>query len=169
MNNNEIDIYCDMQKSKLNTKRYLCKHCGQTISEEEFDNNSIPMCSNKLEMASLREDIPQVKLKSIKFIDAGGNEIQKQTNKAPAISHDWWNYNTNQAVKTQEQNQNNTQEKQQPQTATTEQISERMNICQSCEFFKDNTCLKCGCSLSRDKNYKNKLYHAEAKCPVGKW
>lgn len=164
--NNEIDIYCDMQKSKLNTERYLCKHCGQTISEEEFNSNSIPMCYNKLEMAALREDIPQVKLKSIKFIDAGGNEIKKEITKPPAISHDWWNYNTNQAVK---QTQKKPEEQKPYIAATTEKISERMNVCESCEFFKENVCLKCGCSLSREKNYKNKLYNADAKCPIGKW
>lgn len=50
-----------------------------------------------------------------------------------------------------------------------EQIDDRMNICQTCPFFQDNTCLQCGCALSRDRNYKNKLYFADQACPIGKW
>lgn len=42
---------------------------------------------------------------------------------------------------------------------------ERINICQSCEFFVKATrqCKKCGCFM----DMKTKLLNAE--CPVGKW
>lgn len=52
---------------------------------------------------------------------------------------------------------------------TDEQIHYRYNICTQCEFFKNNTCTKCGCNLVREKIYMNKLAWADQSCPVGKW
>lgn len=49
------------------------------------------------------------------------------------------------------------------------QIDERLSICQTCEYFQNNTCLKCGCSLSRDQVFINKLYWPDQSCPIGKW
>jgi hypothetical protein len=50
-----------------------------------------------------------------------------------------------------------------------EQIYERLAICNSFEFYENNTCLKCGCALSREKNFMNKLYWPDKSCPIGKW
>jgi hypothetical protein len=49
------------------------------------------------------------------------------------------------------------------------QIDSRLEICNGCEFYQNNTCLKCGCSLSRDKTFMNKLYWTDQSCPIGKW
>lgn len=178
--NQELDIYCNMIPSKLNPERYLCQDCGQSISKEDFDNNNRTMCYNKLEMAALREDIPQVRLKSIKFLDKNDNEIQKVETRQPiGIAVDWWNYNPNSNIQTQKEitelplhSHNDTKittQNSAPAEATEEEVNRRMDICQGCEFFKNNMCLKCGCALSREQNYHNKLYNANAKCPVGKW
>lgn len=50
-----------------------------------------------------------------------------------------------------------------------EQIIKRHDICRGCEFFKDDTCEKCGCPLSRNQQYVSKLAWADQECPVGKW
>lgn len=52
---------------------------------------------------------------------------------------------------------------------TEEQIIERHNICLKCEYFKDDTCSKCGCPLIRTKQFVSKLAWADQECPVGKW
>ena len=41
----------------------------------------------------------------------------------------------------------------------------RLNICKSCEFYRERTnqCKKCGCFMK----LKTKLEHA--RCPIGKW
>jgi len=52
---------------------------------------------------------------------------------------------------------------------TEEQIIERHNICVKCEYFKDDTCSKCGCPLIRTKQFVSKLAWADQECPVGKW
>ena len=50
-----------------------------------------------------------------------------------------------------------------------EDIDKRLSICHACEFYQNNTCLKCGCSLSRDRVFMNKLYWPDQSCPMGKW
>ena len=51
------------------------------------------------------------------------------------------------------------------------QILDRYAICEACEEFdpKGSQCLVCGCSLSKKKNFMNKLAWADQKCPIGKW
>lgn len=53
--------------------------------------------------------------------------------------------------------------------ASDEEILRRHDICQGCEFFKDNACAKCGCPVVRTKKYVSKLSWADSECPVGKW
>lgn len=50
-----------------------------------------------------------------------------------------------------------------------ERIQIRYNTCQQCEFFKDNSCEKCGCTVIRDRNYLNKLAVKSEHCPIDKW
>ena len=53
--------------------------------------------------------------------------------------------------------------------ASDEEIIRRHDICQACEFFRDNACQKCGCPIVRAKQYVSKLSWADSECPVGKW
>lgn len=57
----------------------------------------------------------------------------------------------------------------QAELCSTAEIETRHNICSSCEFFKNNTCDKCGCLLNKDKIYMNKLAIKTQSCPIGKW
>lgn len=50
-----------------------------------------------------------------------------------------------------------------------DQIKDRMNICKTCEHFQNNSCNLCGCTITRDKNYHNKLANKQASCPAQKW
>jgi hypothetical protein len=50
-----------------------------------------------------------------------------------------------------------------------QQIEDRFAVCNSCEFYKNNTCEKCGCYLVRDQIYMNKLAWKDQSCPIGKW
>jgi hypothetical protein len=50
-----------------------------------------------------------------------------------------------------------------PFLATPEKSYARLEICKTCEFFKDTRCLKCGC-------YMEKKAHLEmSQCPINKW
>lgn len=50
-----------------------------------------------------------------------------------------------------------------------DEIEHRFAICASCEYYKNNTCEKCGCYLVRDQVYMNKLAWKDQECPLGKW
>lgn len=49
------------------------------------------------------------------------------------------------------------------------EIERRFKICNSCEFFKNNSCSQCGCPINRHKAYISKLSWDSEKCPVNKW
>ena len=48
-------------------------------------------------------------------------------------------------------------------------IEQRYAICKSCEFFQNNSCNKCGCDITKDRNYLNKLASKNESCPISKW
>lgn len=52
---------------------------------------------------------------------------------------------------------------------TEEEMDARLEICKGCPFFEErnnkSSCMKCGCPLSRDKIYRNKLYWKHESCP----
>lgn len=52
---------------------------------------------------------------------------------------------------------------------TYDQIEKRFTVCQNCEFFKNNTCSKCDCIITRNLNYSNKLFYKDQECPESKW
>lgn len=54
-------------------------------------------------------------------------------------------------------------------TCTDEEILRRHDICLACEFYKNNSCSKCGCPVYRDKKFISKLAWADQSCPAGKW
>ena len=49
-----------------------------------------------------------------------------------------------------------------------EEINRRHSICEGCEFFSNNSCTECGCYLSRDRGYMNKLAMKDQSCPLNK-
>lgn len=54
-------------------------------------------------------------------------------------------------------------------TCSDDEIARRHDICTGCEFFKDNSCIQCGCPVVRDRKFISKLAWADQSCPVGKW
>lgn len=55
------------------------------------------------------------------------------------------------------------------ETCSEEVTISRYNICQSCEFLHNHTCNKCGCIVSRDKQFASKLIMKNEHCPIGRW
>lgn len=50
-----------------------------------------------------------------------------------------------------------------PFLSTPEKAKARLDICSTCEFLKENRCLKCGCFMDK------KVHIESAQCPVNKW
>lgn len=50
-------------------------------------------------------------------------------------------------------------------------IQQRYSICESCEFIskEKNQCLQCGCNISKEQIFMNKLAWHDQKCPLNKW
>ncbi len=50
------------------------------------------------------------------------------------------------------------------------QIDERLAICQACEYYVDEGCVKCGCKVSSRKSQLiSKLAWRSSECPEKKW
>lgn len=49
------------------------------------------------------------------------------------------------------------------------EIEQRYNICSGCDYFKHNSCEKCGCNIVKDRNYLNKIAVKKEQCPIGLW
>lgn len=52
-----------------------------------------------------------------------------------------------------------------------EEIEKRFSVCMGCEMVHPNKteCLECGCYISQQKKFLNKLAWQDQKCPIGKW
>lgn len=146
----ELNIYCEYTKDN-NSNLFQCVHCHRVVGEHNRAGNICPVLIDKE-----AKNNGVVKLVETKIVSQEtGEEIS-----------DWWDTTVSPYVPEQSVPQNDPGHRKQ---CTKEQIEERMNICQSCPFYENNTCLKCGCSLSRDQVYMNKLNWADQSCPIGKW
>lgn len=158
-------MYCDFKdtgKVFKNKKIYRCSQCGLTISLEHPDAKIIcfPFAREVLGR-SMSEDtsnpIPQdLIVNNDKEADV---LIQKMYQNDKILG-------PNPTTKTDDKIQHSISD---PAMCTQEQIEERLAICNKCDYYKNDSCLLCGCAIVREKNYKNKLANANAQCPDGRW
>jgi len=155
-----IDMRCKFTRSKLNGNLYVCENCKTVVSSSSMTENQL--CPVLLDKYANDPNYPQIRLDKIQIEDQDGNVLQTVgSDKA----NDWWTAQQQDVVTRTNINQVPSDRKQ----CSQEQIDSRLAICQGCEFYENNSCLKCGCTLNRDKNYMNKLLWADQSCPVGKW
>jgi hypothetical protein len=50
-----------------------------------------------------------------------------------------------------------------------EDVAKLMNICNSCEQYKEGVCKLCGCYVNDGSSWTNKLRRDNEHCPLGKW
>lgn len=151
--------YCDLEplNQEFNKKPlYKCKVCGLTLGLE--DSNAKILCFKKM------EDL-HTKINSMNNL-----------NNLPQPKH----YTSDQALeadilasilenKTTDSNTHNDIDTSEHNLCSESEIESRLQICNSCEHYKNNSCLLCGCVVVREANYKNKLAHKDQKCPIDKW
>jgi hypothetical protein len=183
MSDLEPSIFCDFQQSKVNSNLYICKYCNtvMNIKDKKFGQNLI--CSYRLDRVAMDPRFDQVKLVKTTVETTEGEKIAEYDHnpeliKQSKILDEWWfgsileQQNTiahiNQKNKISSDSIN-FQTSNNANHCTQDQIDNRLSICETCEFYKNNTCLKCGCSLSRERNFMNKLYWKDKSCPIGKW
>lgn len=137
-------ILCEFIISPLNTKLLYCKHCNRAIPAENYNQKSF--CPTLVSKQS-EQNNSGVKLIAKQTV----NDIEQLKQLIPNIDRSILREQTPE------------------QTCSQKQIDERLAICKGCEFYQDNSCLQCGCILSRERNYMNKLYRADQSCPIDKW
>ena len=56
-------------------------------------------------------------------------------------------------------------------TCTQDQIDGRLSICEACPYFNGQLCThaSCGCNVSAEPKFLNKLAWADQHCPMGRW
>lgn len=164
MSNLSYCTFVDTGKTFNNKKVYRCSYCNTQLALENPNTNII--CFKK------HNEI-------INYIDNMGKDPRNTTLNLHAesdahfkslIEKELEKSKINPADLTQtEQTEQMEQPKQQDLLCSKEQIDYRLKICNTCQHFKDNSCLLCGCVVVRDKNFNNKLAHKNHSCPINKW
>lgn len=143
-------------------KVYKCKYCGIQLA---MDNPSTKvMCfAKKRELEELLNPHAPKPIDGIKNPDKIMEIAMQQVLDKGNITEE--TFNTQNMVlehqKRMAEHENN--------MCSKEQIDARMAVCQKCEYFKENSCLLCGCNVVRERNYNNKLAKKDQHCPIFKW
>lgn len=151
-------LYCDLVdtgKVFNNKKVYKCQRCELEAGLENPDAKILCFAkSTELHKSNMTEINNLVK-------EAYDNDKEMQS---------WENFHDadNQIVR-QQMNTDNPVDYHQPEQATDEQIDNRMDICNTCEYYKDDACTLCGCRVVRGTVHQNKLADKNASCPDGRW
>lgn len=154
--------YCDLKSlnSYYNNKPlYKCDYCGLTVALDNADTKIL--CFKKMEDISSaihnnHTGNSTTNIFHVKQNDSLGESVLSKIQEDSKIQ--------------EEENIKKIQDSNNPDNlCSSEQIDNRLAICNTCEYFQNNSCLLCGCTVIREANYQNKLAHKDQKCPVGKW
>jgi hypothetical protein len=154
--------YCDLKPLHTffnNKSLYQCNYCGLTVALD--DPNTEILCFKKMEDISrvIHNLHTENNTTSIFHVDVNSSLGDTVLTK---IQQDTEKLEKEEIQKYQELNNPNN-------LCSSEQIEQRLAICNTCEYFKNNSCLLCGCTIVREANYQNKLAHKDQKCPADKW
>jgi hypothetical protein len=153
-------MYCEFQDTNKvfnNKKIYKCKNCGLEVC---LENPSINMLCFKHSKDLFNE------------FGAGHNMKINENNKLLKSEKDTAEYikeQFKQSIAQEFEIDKKLVKRPKEQLCTDEEIQERLSICNKCNYYKDNSCMLCGCVVVREKNYMNKLANKQAKCPDNRW
>jgi hypothetical protein len=150
----DSDPYCNLVDTNtiFNNKHvYKCNYCGIALGLDDI--NTKMFCFKKIQDYSI--------------------SIKKNTNPSSVVSP--IDLSENQSMqdvildKLVESSKNDMNNDNSENLCSEQEIESRLSICKKCEYYKDNSCLLCGCQIVRESNYMNKLAHKNQKCPADKW
>lgn len=157
-----MHMYCEFEDTHTlynDKKIYSCIYCGIKLLLEDPNNAKILCFAKRDELNRLIDPTK----KSINGLD--DSNIQQSAIKMALEKNSDQSVNMNsidsmvQSIKDKKENN----------LCSEEQINSRLEICKSCEYYKDNSCMLCGCVIVRESNYTNKLAHKDQHCPIMKW
>jgi len=153
-----MNFFCefvDTETTFKGKKIYQCKYCNIKLTLENPDTRVL--CFKKqTELETLLNPHLDPPIDNIKSVDDIMTIAQQSLYEKGPITEDTFNA----SAETKDPSEN---------LCSKEQIDYRMSICQTCEYFKENSCLLCGCNIVREKNYNNKLAQKNQHCPILKW
>lgn len=150
-------MYCNFEytgKEFNHKKVYKCRECGITLGLE--DPNIKVLCFKQQQ----------------KLADLTYEQLNKEPpmNKELSADTDLRKFAEHELIKKSFEARAEQEKENAPENlCSKEEINARLAICDSCEHYKENTCMLCGCRVVREANYQNKLAHRHASCPINKW
>lgn len=169
------NIYCDLKPTgSFFSKKalYKCDTCGLTVALE--DPNVKMTCFKKTEnIYNVIHAINNGTSSNIEHYAGNINDIKDSTlkdnllNKLQIESKKIEEDRKIQQDKQYQQEQEN--HNREENLCSSSEIESRLKICNGCEYFMNNSCLLCGCTIVREANHKNKLAHRNQTCPANKW
>ncbi len=149
-------MFCEFENTNLkynNKDIYVCKYCGIKLLLDNPEIDKILCFAKQKEISSIAnpgvpETIDNIKPEDLNEVVLG-QAIQKLSTDEPvSFSIGDSEHDT---------------------LCSPEEINDRLKICNSCEYYKDSSCLLCGCTVVREKVYNNKLAQKNQHCPIFKW
>jgi hypothetical protein len=159
-------FYCEFEyinQTFRDKKIYKCSHCGTKLALEDPDAKVICFLRQNAFFDNL-DNIDKPETEKIHSEYYPPNISLKEIARNKLL-----NKINNETVNTDSEDKNIITKTINDTLCSKEQIDERLNICSSCEHYRDNSCLLCGCVVVRDNNFNNKLAHKNANCPINKW
>ena len=153
-------LYCDLEdtgRTFKSKKIYKCTKCGLEAGLE--DPNANILCFEKTNEAAIADIAESERI--VRKAQEEDEELKKQHNNI-GDNHGYPDSFDHRDAASPEPVRK-------IDTATEQQINERMDICNSCEYYKDESCMLCGCRVVRNSVYQNKLADKNASCPDGRW
>ena len=151
--------YCDLQPLNTyynNKPLFQCQYCGLTVGLESSDTKIL--CFKKMEDLSSKIHQAHIGDSVAAPIHAGSSEQAISEALLDQLQQD---AKDKVAKEANHNNENN--------LCSKEEIEHRLSICITCEYFQNNSCLLCGCTVIREANHQNKLAHKNQSCPANKW
>ena len=175
-------LYCDLSdtgKTFKSKKIYKCEKCGLEAGLDSPDANILCFAKTSEAHISTISEVNQAAIEA-RENDKLLHEYENRGNNPSYTQESILKNLKEQGIDVEDSNLVNTSpeyldlnEHGEPKTAiisaSEEQINERMDICNSCEYYKNESCMLCGCRVVRDSIYQNKLADKKASCPDGRW
>ena len=157
--------YCDFQETGQTFKGkkiYKCSYCGITLSLEDPDAKIL--CFKKQNDFFINmENQDREEGEKLRADHIRKDQLQSY------IANDSQNHLVTTKYEDIETSNEEPHSEAPHNLCTTEEVDARLAICKSCQHFKNETCLLCGCTVVREANFNNKLAHKSASCPINKW
>ena len=170
LENPNTKVLCRVEAAKSDVTELLTKrvyHAEDRITQEDMDDSPPVTLHDNM---SLREKIATMyRARLIQQAERDGRIAPNKDNTAAyeVLGQQAQDYAENYIAEREKPQL--TEEQKKEMMCTQDEINERLSICKTCEYYENDTCLQCGCAISRAAVHSNKLAFRNKSCPVNKW